>query len=437
MANTRTPILTGTEVCLTDLGGQNVAVKNLSDGSVWASAFPSITAGADNVIEIPAGGGEVVLDARGTVYLLGTGKVQCTGTNYATPNFRQPSASGGGGGGTSDVTKAYVDAQDSNTLGLATAYTDTAVNDVKSDVTTNAANIAELQSGLTASNSAIAANATAVTAAQTAANTANAAATAAQTAADTAQTTANAAKSTADAAQTAINTLNGTGVGSVQKAVSDGIAEVIAGAPESLDTLKEISDWISSHSDSAAAMNTQIQENSNDITALEGGKADKTEIPTTLPANGGNAATVNGHTVKSDVPEKAKFTDTTYSNVAGSTDSASGKAGLVPAPMAGIQNNEYLKATGTWANPFIPLRITEANPDLNNYLTPGMYYFDSNHTPANIPAGSNGWLFVFGEQTMKQIWFRFGSETNTFQTFIRTISENVVYKWHRFVTEEV
>lgn len=35
--------------------------------------------------------------------------------------------------------------------------------------------------------------------------------------------------------------------------------------------------------------------------------------PTSLPANGGNAETVNGHTVASDVPANAKFTDTTYS----------------------------------------------------------------------------------------------------------------------------
>lgn len=97
----KTVDLTGTEAKLSDLGGQNVAVKNLSAGTIYASAYPDITAGADNVIEIPAGGGEVVLDARGTVYLLGTGKVQCTGTNYATPNFKQPSSSGGtsGGGG--------------------------------------------------------------------------------------------------------------------------------------------------------------------------------------------------------------------------------------------------------------------------------------------------------------------------------------------------
>ena len=40
------------------------------------------------------------------------------------------------------------------------------------------------------------------------------------------------------------------------------------------------------------------------------------DIPTTLPANGGNANTVNNHTVKSDVPENAVFTDTIYDDTA-------------------------------------------------------------------------------------------------------------------------
>ena len=36
--------------------------------------------------------------------------------------------------------------------------------------------------------------------------------------------------------------------------------------------------------------------------------------PASLPANGGDADTVGGHTVKSDVPENAKFTDTVYTH---------------------------------------------------------------------------------------------------------------------------
>lgn len=68
-----------------------------------------------------------------------------------------------------------------------------------------------------------------------------------------------------EANETAISTLNGTGDGSVKKAVSDGIAEVVAGAPEDFDTLKEMSDWISSHESSASSMNTQIQDNKKAI----------------------------------------------------------------------------------------------------------------------------------------------------------------------------
>lgn len=95
----KTVTLTGTEVEVSDLGGQNVAVKNLGGGAIYASPYPNVAAGADNVVEIPAGGGEVVLDANGTVYLLGTGRAQCTGTPYATPNFKMPSSSASGGGG--------------------------------------------------------------------------------------------------------------------------------------------------------------------------------------------------------------------------------------------------------------------------------------------------------------------------------------------------
>lgn len=87
-----------------------------------------------------------------------------------------------------------------------------------------------------------------------------------------------------EANETAISTLNGTGDGSVKKAVSDGIAKVVDGAPEDFDTLKEMSDWISTHETSASAMNSAIKDNKSAITALQIGKADKTEIPI-VPTN--------------------------------------------------------------------------------------------------------------------------------------------------------
>ena len=67
----------------------------------------------------------------------------------------------------------------------------------------------------------------------------------------------------------AINTLNGTGDGSVKKAVSDAVASIVADAPEAYDTLKEISDWISSHTSDAAGMNSQIKTNKENIAALK------------------------------------------------------------------------------------------------------------------------------------------------------------------------
>ena len=77
------------------------------------------------------------------------------------------------------------------------------------------------------------------------------------------------------------------------------IAEIVANAPEDLDTLKEIANWISTHEDSASAMNTAILANKTAIS----GKADKihthtkseiTDFPTSL--KNPNALTINGKT---------------------------------------------------------------------------------------------------------------------------------------------
>lgn len=93
----------------------------------------------------------------------------------------------------------------------------------------------------------------------------------------------------------AIDTLNGTGPGSVSKTVADAIAQVVADAPEDFDTLKEISDWISGHSDDAAAMNSAIQQNATDISNLQkevAKKANSDEVNTALGKKA-DADTVN------------------------------------------------------------------------------------------------------------------------------------------------
>ena len=113
--------------------------------------------------------------------------------------------------------------------------------------------------------------------------------------------------------------------GQITAEVTAKIAEIVANAPEDLDTLKEIADWIKTHANDASAMNTQIDTNKNNIAALQtsvagkaaashthddryftetevtnklAGKSDTghthtksqiTDFPTSLPANGGMA----------------------------------------------------------------------------------------------------------------------------------------------------
>ena len=83
-------------------------------------------------------------------------------------------------------------------------------------------------------------------------------------------------------------------MGQITAEVTAKIAEIVANAPEDLDTLKEIADWIKNHANDASEMNTAILANTEAIS----GKADKshthtksqiTDFPTSLPANGGTA----------------------------------------------------------------------------------------------------------------------------------------------------
>ncbi len=72
--------------------------------------------------------------------------------------------------------------------------------------------------------------------------------------------------------------------------------------------------------------------------------------PTSMPADGGDADTVGGHTVEVNVPANAVFTDTKPVNMVGATASQAGSAGYAPAPAAGDQD-KYLRADGSWQTP--------------------------------------------------------------------------------------
>lgn len=55
----------------------------------------------------------------------------------------------------------------------------------------------------------------------------------------------------------------------VDQQIRDVVTEIVAGADKDFDTLKEISDWIGSHTESAAEMNSRITQNEKDIDSLE------------------------------------------------------------------------------------------------------------------------------------------------------------------------
>lgn len=105
------------------------------------------------------------------------------------------------------------------------------------------------------------------------------------------------------------------------------------------------------HAPSNAEANVQSDWNATDTTS----DAYIKNKPVSLPANGGNADTVNGHTVGSDVPANAKFTDTVYTlPIAGSslggvktTSNVTSASGHTPCPI--IDGVPYYKDTDTVA----------------------------------------------------------------------------------------
>lgn len=107
----------------------------------------------------------------------------------------------------------------------------------------------------------------------------------------------------------AIETLNGTGDGSVKKAVADAVAQIVNGAPEAYDTLKEISDWISSHASDASAMNSQIKTNKEDITKLKTLIGTLPESATSKDIVGYIAEYVSKALADSDLSQYAKAED--------------------------------------------------------------------------------------------------------------------------------
>ncbi len=92
---TKTITLSGTEQVLSGIGGTYACLYNGGAGTVYASPKGGITAGADGVTPVPAGGSAIV-ECNGTVYLLGTGSVTAVGSSEPISFFKTAPISGGG-----------------------------------------------------------------------------------------------------------------------------------------------------------------------------------------------------------------------------------------------------------------------------------------------------------------------------------------------------
>ena len=90
---------------------------------------------------------------------------------------------------------------------------------------------------------------------------------------------------------------------------------------------------------------------------------DITDFPTSLPANGGNADTVNNHTVLSNVPASAQFTDTVY--VHPETHPASMITGL-PTKVSELENDKKYQTANEVAKAISDL--VKLAPDTLNTL---------------------------------------------------------------------
>lgn len=123
-------------------------------------------------------------------------------------------------------------------------------------------------------------------------------------------------------------------------------------------------------------------------------KSDITDFPTSMPANGGNAATVGGHTVGVNVPSNAKFTDTTYSKLSEFTDDV----GYVKNTDARLTDARNAKDVYAWAKASTKPTYTASEVGLGNVgnfkavstvASQGLSNTEKSNARANIGAGTS------------------------------------------------
>lgn len=146
-------------------------------------------------------------------------------------------------------------------------------------------------------------------------------------------------------------------------------------------------------------------------------KSQITDFPSSLPANGGDADTVNGHTVNSDVPSGAKFTDvnTTYTlTKSGSTIYLKGSDGSQTT--VSDSNTTYGMASqsndGLMSNDD-KIKLDGIATGANNYIHPTSA--GNKHIPSG---GSNGQVLKYGGSSGTATWGTI-STTDTYGDYVK------------------
>lgn len=139
-------------------------------------------------------------------------------------------------------------------------------------------------------------------------------------------------------------------------------------------------------------------------------KSQITDFPTSMPANGGNSSTVNGHTVNSNVPANAKFTDTTYAIATTSADGLMSKdmvtklngiaSGATAVTSTTVSNWGFKKTdTNTWRGVQNNLTSTATDQSLSAYqgkvlkdLVDTKTTFTYSSTTPTSPASNAVWI---------------------------------------------
>ena len=224
------------------------------------------------------------------------------------------------------------------------------------------------------------------------------------------------------------------------------IAGLINGAPTTLDTLKEIADAMSENQTVVEALNTaigskadktdiptkvsELENDSNFLTEHQdlSSYAKTEDIPTELPANGGNADTVNNHTVNTDVPSDAVFTDTVYTLPIATTEIL---GGVMPdGTSITVDENGVISAVGgsdDWTN-VGKVRVSSSNN--TEFSIPNLSNYKFMMLSISIPDGksSRNYTRIFALDDSDSSTYYIGND------YLSTSSSSTIYPYIGYVT---